>query len=238
MKDLQEFYILGEPIETELGLCSFIKVKEYPDYFHDLQIISLNKENIIYNYQKQNKNHELDGTIRGLQKIDLYQIVSEIPEINHSYARVLLKVFGSNENFKFINSNNFAYYRNLIMRMNNIKEEQINPNPEIQKAIERSKRVKQNENEKLEFADIVTSIVGFNGLTYKDVNEMTLYQLYMTFQRIAQIKGYDTSTLFATVSSEKFQIDSWCKHITLNVDDKHSISHDQFKKTTGSVLSE
>lgn len=238
MKDIKEFYILGEPIETEVGLCSFIKVREYPDFFFDLQTIALNKANIIYSYQKINKNGQLNEIVELLYKLSLYEIIRELPELNDSYVRVFSKVFGSADNLHLINAETFNYYRQLIMDMNNIKEEKVNPNPEIQRAIERSRRVKQHEGDKLEFSDIVTSIVGFNGLTYKDVNEMTLYQLYMTFQRIAQIKGYDTSTLFATVSADKVQIDSWCKHISLNFEEQHSISHDEFKRTTGNVISE
>jgi hypothetical protein len=44
MMDIKEFYILGLPIETEIGKCHFLKVKEYPDYFMDLQIVSMTKD--------------------------------------------------------------------------------------------------------------------------------------------------------------------------------------------------
>jgi hypothetical protein len=238
MKDIKEFYILGLPIDTEIGQCEFIKVKEYPDYFADLQIMSLNKLHIIYKYHEINKNHEFDDVIKELEKLTLFEIVTGIPEIQMAYYRVFLKVFDNEEALYKINNQNFDYYRKLIMDMNCVKEEVINPNPEIQRFIEKSKRVKQQESEPLTFADIVSSVVGYNGLSYRDINEMTVYQLYMTFHRIAQIKGYDTSTLFATVSTEKIKIESWCKHINLFEEEKHAIEYNTFKQTTGSIVNE
>lgn len=238
MKNLKEFYIIGEPIETDIGLCDFIKVKEYPDFAFELQTISLNKLHLIYKYQQINKNHELDEFINELNKLSLFEIVFGIPELRQAYLKVFLRVFNDGKSVAQINQSNFEYYRKLVMDMNCVKEELINPNPEIQRAIERSRRVKQRESGGLEFADIVTSIVGFNGLSYKDIKEMTIYQLYMTFHRIAQIKGYDTNTLFATVSTEKINIESWCKHIDLLEDEKHFVTQEEFNKKTASVLNE
>lgn len=238
MKDIDKFYILGLPIETEIGICNFLKVKEYPDYFMDLQVLGMTKNHVISEYTKVNKDGNLDELIEELYRVELPEIVFGIPEIKESYIRIFSKVFNNEDAFGLLTDQNFSYFRLLIMTMNGMKEEAVNPNPEIQKAIERSKRVKGREGDKFEFADMVTSIVGFNGLTYDAINEFSIYQLYMTFYRISQIKNYDTSTLFATVSTEKIDIESWSKHINMFEEDKHSISHDKFKKTTGSIVSE
>jgi hypothetical protein len=241
MKNIKEFYILGLPIDTEIGQCEFIKVKDYPDYFADLQIMSLNKLNIIYKYHEINKNHEYDDVIQELEKLNLFEIVVRIPEIQIAYYNVFLKVFGNEEVLQNINSQNFEYYRKLVMEMNCVKEEIINPNPEIQRFIEKSKRVKQQESEPMSFSDIVSSVVGYNGLSYKDINEMTIYQLYMTFHRIARIKGYDTAVLFKTVQEkfkENIKVEEWCKHIDLFEEEKHTIEYSKFKNTTESIVNE
>jgi hypothetical protein len=237
MMDAKEFYILGLPIDTEIGECHFLKVKEYPDYFMDLQIVSMSKEQLIYKYSQINKDGTLTEFINNLSQLSLYEIVINLPELQGSYYRLFAKVFNGEEKMNKIHQDNFNYYRKLVMTMNCVKEEVINPNPEIQRAIERSKRVKAADGEKLEFADIVTSVVGYNGLTYQNINEFTMYQLYMTYHRIAQIKNYDTSALFATVS-DKVTVDSWSKHIDLFEEEKHFVEHEKFKKTTGSVFSE
>lgn len=240
MMDIPEFYILGLPIQTELGDCNFLLVKEYPDYFMDLQVVSLSKLQIIHKYSELNKNGNLDELIEELNKVSLFEIAMGISDITQSYIRLFSKVFNTENNFPFeqCDEKTFDYYRKLIMKMNCMKEEVVNPNPEIQRALERSKRVKAQESDKLEFSDIISSVVGHNGLSYRDMNEFTVYQLYMTYHRIAQMKNYDTQTLFATVSTEKIKIDSWSKHINLFEEEKHAVEYEKFKKTTGSVIND
>lgn len=237
MMDIKEFYILGLPIETEIGKCHFLKVKEYPDYFMDLQIVSMTKDQLIYKYSDMNKGGVLNELIEELQRLPLFEIVLGLPELRQSYFKLFDKVFNSEDVFFQITLDKFDYYRKLVMTMNCMKEEIINPNPEIQKAIERSKRVKRMESDNTEFADIVTSC-SLYGLPYEKINEYTIYQLYMTYYRIAQFKNYDTTTLFSTVSTEKIKIDSWSKHINLFEEEKHFVTYDQFKKNTGSILNE
>ncbi|TCJ01084.1 hypothetical protein [Cytobacillus praedii] len=238
MMNLQEFYILGEPIETELGECNFLTVKEYPNYFMDLQVVALTKNHIIGKYSDLNKDGSLKEFIDELHKVELYDIAVGIPDITISYIRLFNKLFRGEEVFQSVTKHTFDYYRRLVMTMNGLKEEIINPNPEIQRAIERSKRVKSQEGEKLEFADMVTSIVGYNGLTYDNIKDFTLYQFYMTYYRIAHIKNYDTSTLFATVAADKVKIDSWSKHINLFEDEDHTMSYNEFTNSIGKVVNE
>lgn len=241
MSDVPEFYILGLPIETEVGFCHFFKVKDYPNYFYDLQIFSWSKDELIYKYTEINKDGSLNEFISQLRNLTLFEIVTSITELQTAYYNVFSKAFKDNdvtEVLEKINNENFSYLRNLIMKMNVLKEEKINPNPEIQRHLERSKRVKAKEAEKITFADIVSSVVGFNGLSYADLNEFTIYQLYMTYYRIAQIKNYDTSTLFATVSTEKISIENWSKHIDLFEEEQHTLTYDQFKKKVGSAIND
>jgi hypothetical protein len=237
MKDIKEFYILGLPIETPIGECHFLKVKEYPDYFVDLQIVSMTKDHLINKYSEINKNNSLTEFIEELNKYNLFELALTIPELQTSYFRLFSKVFDNPNAMSKLTPENFTYFRKLILDMNGMKEEVINPNPEIQRAIERSKRVKSQEGEKLAFHDIVTSLVGYNGLTYDNINNFTIYQMYMTYYRIAQFKNYDTSTLFATVS-DKVKVDSWSKHIDMFAEEKHFVSKDEFNKNTGSMFKE
>lgn len=234
MKNLEEYYILGEPIDTDIGKCRFIKVREFPDVSQDLGIMTLGKDHIVNLLCKQSKEREHE-IVEKMKDVSLHEIVFTFPDLKESYRNMFTKVF-SDESFKQIDGGNFPFYRNLILKMNCQKEEKINPNPEIQRAIERSRRVKAQDGETLHFSDIVTSIVGFNGLTYDNINNFTLYQLYMTYYRIGQFKNYDTSTLFATVSPSKSKIDSWSKHIDMFAEEKHFVTQEEFNKNTGSAF--
>jgi uncharacterized protein YifE (UPF0438 family) len=225
MQDIKEFYILGLPIETPIGNCRFLKVKEYPDSFTQLNVIAITKDQIIQSYG----NTETDKQIIELLKtMSLYEIVLCSDELRTVYVKAFAELFNDAEAFLKVTEKTFEYYRKLILDMNCIKEEKINPNPEIQKWIEKSKRFKQEQAGGLTFADLVTSVAIYAGVTYEQINELTIYQLYASFQRIAMFKSYDTSTLFSTVSVEKVNIESWCKHIDMFAEEEYGISKDQF----------
>lgn len=231
---MKEFYILGLPIETELGLVRFLKVREYPEYFGDLRIMSLNKNSLIYSYSQMNKTGSFIRLIEEIKKCNsLLEIVASIPELSIAYSRIFSKVFI--EETPNLTEENFEYYRKLVLQMNCVKEEIVNPNPEIQKAIERSKRVKSQESEPIQFADIVTSVAAFSALSYEKINELTLYQLYMTFYRIGHFKNYDTTALFATVT-DKVKIENWSKSIDLFEEEKHAMTKDEVSKKSNQLF--
>lgn len=229
MRNIEEFYFLGESVETNIGMVNFLTMKEYPEYYEHLIIMSYDKYRIAYTLAEFDKTLKIENIIADINKVDLYDLYIEMQEISIAYNQVFAKVFNDDSSLFKINRDNFNDVRNLILRMNHIKENKANPNPEIEKWQNMSRRAKSS-GDTITLTDMASSIVGFNGLTYKDISEMTVFQFYMTFYRINQIKGYDTSTLFATVSSEKIDIKSWCSHIDPYEEEETSISKDQFNK--------
>lgn len=227
IEDIEEFYILGLPIKTNIGFCHFLKVQDYPQLQNDLQIVSLTRLHYLHQFREANEDEEI---VKQLEELSLAQIVFNYEEILSAYERVFTHFFQDSEAiYKIQDEKEFEYYRSLILKLSCIKEEKVNPNPEIQRAIERSRRVKAMDSEKMGFADIVTSVSAIKGVSYEEINNMTLYQLYMDFYRIAQNKNYETSTLFATVA-EKVEIESWNKHIDMFEEEKHYISQSEFNK--------
>ncbi|MEW5569598.1 hypothetical protein [Rossellomorea marisflavi] len=233
-----DFFILDSPIETDIGKCHFIKVRDFPTMAQSLNLFSWSKSQIIYNFSKANKDGSLTPLINELKPLKLFAIVRTVGDLNDAYTNVFKKVLGEDTDLEKIDEKNFDNLRKLIMKMNCLREEKINPNPEIQKAIERSKRVKQKQNgDSPDFGDMASSIVSLSSNSYEDLANMTLYQFHMTYYRIAQIKAYDTSTLFATVPSEgKKEIEDWSKHIDLFKEDSHFVTESQFKSTTGNAV--
>jgi len=233
MKNIPDFYILGLPVDTPIGQCSFIKVKEYPDLIEFLNYIQLSRQHFINTLKEQHTDVE---ELKIIENISLFQLVSETANLKAVYQIVFSFVFNDEEIFNNITEELFNDYRSLILKMNGMKEEYINPNPEIQKWIDKSKKFKAGNQEPFFFEDMVSSVVGYNGLSYSDINEMTIYQLTITFQRIAKIKNYDTSTLFSTVATEKMSIEQWCGHIDLFKEENHGISKDEFDDKSGSLF--
>jgi len=233
MQSIKQFYILGIPIQIpNIGSAHFVRISDMPEFTLLQNILTINKDKIISMYKQQNTDEEAIDYFTN--HISLYQWIINIPEVKESYLQLFYFIF-KEDVFDKVNDDNFEYLRQLIMEMNCIKEEKINPNPEIQKWIDKSKKFKQG-NEILTFEDIVTSIAVGTGYTYEYINNLTLYQFNLTFQRISAFKSYDTSTLFSTVSSEKINIESWCKNIDLFKEESNGVSRDEFNKLKGSVF--
>lgn len=229
--DVEEFYVLGLPIKTKIGNCHFLKVKNYPKLYADLQIVSLTKLHFVHGISKENEGRE--DLLNEFKQLSLMQIVRSYSDVRKVYIRVFAHFFkDENAFFNIRSESEFDYYRSLILKLSCIKEEKINPNPEIQEAIERSRRVKAQDGEKMAFADIVTSVSAIKGVGYDEINEMTLFQLYMDFYRIAQDKNYHTSALFATVA-EKVEIEGWNKHIDMFEEEHHGLTRKEFSKVAG-----
>lgn len=230
MMDILDFYVLGNPIETDLGECRFLTVKEYPKFLSDLQLLSMSKNEIIYNMYKADKQGVNSEFLSKLEKLSLFDVVLTIPDLLNAYSNLFVEVFKNKEILHLINEKNFTYYRNLIMKMNAQKEEYINPNPEIQYHLDRSKRVKSQAGEYTTFGDIVIAVAIGAKVDFRQLNNWTIYQLYMAYHSIGNYKNYETSTLFATVDP-KAKIESWAKHIDLFKVDDHSITMEEFKQT-------
>lgn len=238
MMDFEEFYFTGLPIETSIGDCHFLTIKDYANCFVYLQYVSMTKNQIISALTKTYTGNRLKEEVDKLEQKTLFELICSLPEFNGSYATIFTTVFKNKDILESINEENFYNLRKLILKMNCVKEEEINPNPEIQRFIEKSKRVKaQNNGEKLTLGDMASSIALENGLSYEKINNYTIYQFYLTYYRIGHFKNYDTSTLFSTIpTTEKIKIESWSKHIDLFEEDKHYITQEEFKKNMGNVL--
>lgn len=226
----QELFILGIPVDTPIGKCHFLKMKDYNDYAAYLNLIKMSKNEIVYRYSQLNKNGELNELIEEMKKLPLFDIVNQLPNFNEAYSEVFQKVFQNEDIFELIDQDNFTSIRKLIIEMHCLKEEKISPNPEVQRRIEQSKRLKRQEQELLEVYDMISSIMAFTGVPYKEIAEMTMYQMYMTFYRIDRIKDYDTSILFATVSPEAGKnIKHWSEHVDLFEEENHALTDEQVK---------
>lgn len=235
----KEFYIFAKPIKTELCEVRFLKYFEYIENLPELSMMSLNVLHYYYQYRKLNEENssEVNEAIEALKDESLYQIVMSQDAITAAYYKVFQKVIDDQKAIEaiFDSEELFMQHRQLIMEMNMLSEEEVSPNPEIQKAIERSRRVKQKKAEKQSYSDIISSVVASTSNSFKDIGEMTVLQVYSIYYRISAIFNYQASTLFATVA-EKVQIESWNKHIDLFSSESDTIERNEFDKKFGGMF--
>lgn len=236
----RDIHIFGEPVETEFGVVNFLTYKQYLLNIIDVSIIGMNVYHIYHELRKSIdlKDKELVEEVEGIKKESLYQIVGNIPRYLDAYIKIFSMVLEDDDKIYeiFSSEENFTYMRNLIMDMNMILEDEVSPNPEVQRGIEMSKKIKNKKSEKQSFVDIVTSVVASTSNSFEDVCNMTVFQVYSIFSRIGAIKEYDTATLFATVGGDTKKIESWAKHIDLYKQEVSAIEEKEFDMTYGSLL--
>ncbi len=237
----RDFFIFGEPIVTKFGEVRFLTYKEYLTHLPQLSLMSMNNLHIYYHYKKvfKDMSNEDIESLNQLKDTSLYEIVISTPQFLQTYVDIFNMLIEFDDDIEiahiFENQDDFMAIRKLIMDMNVVTEEDVSPNEEIQKGIERSRRVKQQDTPKQTFLDMVTSIVAGTPHSFEDVCNMSVMQVYALYARLGAFFNYQTTTLFATVA-EKVNIELWNKHIDLFEKESHAIEHDKFKKTTGSIF--
>lgn len=238
--DDREKYIFGISVVTDICTVRFLKYHEYVEFLPELSTMSMNILHIYYQYKNSvDKNDErINDVLEDLKKDTLYNVVVNNEMFADAYLRVFKLVIDKEEAIEkiFDDEKLFMQYRKLILDMQILSEEEVSPNLEIQKAIERSRRVKQKDAEKQSYGDIISSIVAGTSNSFDDVVGMTVYQVYSVFYRMSAIFNYQTSSLFATVA-EKVKIEAWNKHIDLFKTESDTIEQGEFNKKFGSMFS-
>lgn len=238
-------FILGRPIKLPFGEVRFVTVDEYLELSDLLHIISLSPINI---YHIERKSLVKTLKRKELYKLEelkvkyedsLYNLVLNDDTLLDTYLQVFNMLITFKEPYQsndmFTSEEVFNYIRDLIMQMNFLKEEKAFKNEELQELHEMSKIIKSKGN-KFTIEDMITSVRSFLKLSYDEVFNSTIYQLNADFLRICAMKDYDTSILFATVSSEA-KIEHWTKHIDLLKElDDTSVKESEFKNTVSNAL--
>lgn len=215
MLNAKELYILGQPIETEIGKLHFVKVKDYPKLLRYVPYLDVEKLDILKAVAKIDRG--IAQSIKDVPFLTLIKELREVFEIYDMYEEMFLFLFKEDTFDKIQNEEELDYYKKLIRKMNSLPYEEKNPNPEIQYFIDLKKQLeKQKSNGGLTFEAIYTSVWTMLGQCPDD---MTIYQMYALFSRIGQFKNYDTTTLYNTASGQ-VKIDPWYKHIDLMEEEK------------------
>lgn len=237
----RDFFIFGEPIETKFGKVRFLTYKEFLTYQSYLSSISMNSLHIFYYYKKiiKNATDEDLKVLEELKNTNLYEIVLSTPQFLQVYVDIFNMLTTFNDGFElahlFENQDDFMEMRQLIMDMNVITEEEVNPNEEIQSYIDASRELKQQESEKQSHTDIISTIVVGVGVDYDTVLNWNVIRVYSALLRISAFKNSEITALFATVS-DKVKLETWQKHIDLFEKEKTGMKMSEFNKKYGNLF--
>lgn len=241
----KDFFIFGEPIDTELGLVRFLTYREYIRNLAELSLMSMNTLHIYYYYRKQyEKAFQLDNPeviefLKNIKEVKLIEIVLSDRMMLDNYIKIFkLVIDNCNDetlNKIFSNEETFMKIRSLILDMQMLNESEVSPNEEIQSFIDASREVKQQDSEKQTYSDILSTIVVGSGVDYDTIMKWNVLRVYSTYYRISAFKNSDLTALFATVS-DKVKFETWQKHIDLFEKEKSGMKMSEFNKKYGGLF--
>src|SRR5665647_2501033 len=107
------------------------------------------------------------------------------------------------DNINLISVDNYDDVRALIMRQNLMFDQKIFKDPLVQEWANKVIMSRQKNSANITMEDMITTVKNDDGLTYEQVKNQTVYQLYADFYRIGKFMQFQQSSLFATVSTEK-----------------------------------
>ena len=236
MKNIKEFYIIGEPIETKIGDLHPIYIKDYPTMLEYVGVLVLDKASVLNTLKPMIMQDESLSVLLDLaNELSLYEFIclfedveytgSFLHDLYNQYRDMFILCFKDDVFHKIETNEEFEYYIDLIKNFNDIKHEKENPNPEIARMDELKRRLQEARGELVTFEAMFTSTLLSSSINPKD---MTLYQFNKAFDRIGYFKSYNTSTLFATVSGDA-EITPWYS-TTKSEDKQTTITQEQLNR--------
>jgi len=218
MSDLK--YIFAQPEYIEgIGEIYPIKLKDYDEFSKVSQPLYISK-----NHFETTEYPLLALIFMGVQYLGI-----NIEQLKENFITLFSLVthkevkFISEEKYegflvdksKFISSHNYDKLREVIMKQNLMFEQKVFKNKLVQDWANKVIEAKSKNSTKISMEDIITTVSVYKGISYEQILEYTIYQIYADFYRIRKIKQYDTDTLFATVSSEKMSIVDFAEDINI-----------------------
>ncbi len=214
MANIEEFYILGVPIRTDIGILHPVHVKQYPIFVKYLQILNMQDfefKQIIDSFKDQIP-ADIYQLIQDVHFFEFLRMTKSLKENGGFFFELfnhyidLFKFCFKEDVFEQIKTfKEFEEYRDLIRNFNGIKYDKPNPNPIIERQNQLRKFLHESKGDTVTFNAMYTSILVATG---NNPNDLTLYQFNKIFDRISQFKNHDTTTLYRILDN-KIEIEAW-----------------------------
>lgn len=205
--------ILGLPIFVDgVGEIYPVKVKDYTKLMDNITYLMIPKSyfyQIAENKELVNEFYLLDLVVQTMQAsgtlndfinncIEVFKLVthSEVvympSKTRHEFGEFwILKGNSEEDGKRKIDKYNYDEIRGLILSQNVIHEKKFRKTVAAQKIADRVMAVRQKNSIKITIEDVITTVGVVKGLTYDQILNQTLYQLYADYKRIEKMKEYD-----------------------------------------------
>lgn len=264
---LEEKALFGLPIVTPFGDFKPMSVYDYMDCAHFLQAISYDKNRILHELRMSQADKEFRESkefTTALEKIsEDHTLKQVINEFMNPYAGAYVEILARCRTFEIkatdkqkakeeliqqaeqyynsLSDEEFEEVRKILLAINAQAEQTAFLDPELQRFKEKALNIKQSANtEAPDPSTMITSVVTYTGINFKDVVDWNITQLQHMFQRVALFLSYDTYITFATVAGDKIDAVNWAENIKTeddsNTSSSFAMSYETFEREIGQKL--
>lgn len=211
-----EFFYLGKPVETPIGLIEFKTIEEYDKVAKYLAILKNTDKISILKLLMKSGNGELANILSGEPLIDTLIVLKE-SILYEQYVEALEYFLGKNiidEDDLVIYTDMELYeYLELIYHMNATSfPRRLTGNPEIDRYIQYEKQLANSKGGGMTIEAILSSVKVFMGLSMGELKNMTIYQLFADFYRINQYQSFTVTSMYAMIDP-KVKVIDWNKDV-------------------------
>lgn len=230
MPNIEEFYILGLPIQTDIGIVYPTQVK---DYYKLMQYGSLllntdrtlgrhflkGIEDIEFRKQiaKIIKQDSFFALMNGLAEVDYENEVNPLGVLQNEFRELFEFCFKEDVYDKIKTADEFDYYLKLIRDINGIYYREPRKNALLEAYTQAEERLKGGtKGAKVSFEGKYTSIWLATG---QEPKNMALYQFEKLFERLTKFKNFDLTSLYSLFSKD-IQPEDWFADVKVDNEDK------------------
>lgn len=149
---------------------------------------------------------------------DLIRLITKKDFELGSVGEEMAFIYEENERTFEISESNFDTFREIVLKQNVVVEEKKYKDKVVDKWLKQASKAHSKDGG-IEFAEMLSVVKNHTGMTYKDLMEQNIFQLYLDFKTVVLNKSYDTSILFKTVSDKIESVD----YTKLNIDEMFEV---------------
>ncbi|MBN1075962.1 hypothetical protein DVV91_16700 [Clostridium botulinum] len=210
--------LLGFPCLFENGINIYpIKIKDWKRFQRYIQYLILSKEhygikedepfiqNMIKNVIKilNNGKYPTDKNIEEQYLLYITKEMCDMFSMIFHEEKVFFKYnngycFISKDGEVLIDENNFNEFREIVLKQNRLFEPIIYKSKLKKKWAEKVKRGKEKGNNNISFNEILNIVRSGLQISYSEVSNMNILQLYVDFRRLSNTKEFEAVTMLKT----------------------------------------
>ena len=213
-----EFFYLGKPVETPIGLVEFKKVEEYDKVAKYLAILKNTDKISILKLLMKSGNGELANILSTEPLLDTLIVLKEsvlYEQYVEALEYFLCKNIINQDDLVIYTDEELYEYLELIYHMNATSfPRRLTGNPEIDRYIQYEKQLANSKSGGMTIEAILSSVKVYMGLSMDELKNMTIYQLFADFYRVNQYQSFTVTSMY-TMMDSKVKIIDWNKDVDI-----------------------